>query len=127
MPMALPVGNPTAWLPKLIRKDGVRPPSPMGFAAAAALLVIYKRATRAKKRVLRQFKAEEEADPARGTNKTRKVHVRSGGKLFVQFVSILQRCAGRREALDLLLLTARPSLIPSLYTHCTRAGIEWRR
>ena len=22
---------------------------------------------------------------------------------------------------------ARPSLIPSLCTHCTRAGIEWRR
>ena len=29
--------------------------------------------------------------------------------------------------LNMLKLKARPSLIPSLCTHYTRAGIEWRR
>ena len=38
------------------------------------------------------------------------------------------RCASERYGIpSRKLQLARPSLIPSLCTHCTRAGIEWRR
>ena len=32
-----------------------------------------------------------------------------------------------QRVVEMLMEVSRPSLIPSLCTHCTRAGIEWRR
>ena len=39
----------------------------------------------------------------------------------------LQQACAEAESKRLADLAARPSLIPSLCTHFTRAGIEWRR